>query len=133
MDKRIKLLVLIPALWASFFDSVITIVHQSDAYWNGNLKMANEGNPIGNYMMKNHVSGIFIVCGIWMVLIGVLGYYLPRKFSRIFLLFTLIAHSWGASSWISMKYGFWYVMLFILFNAILFYKIDDRVNIKLED
>jgi len=133
MDKRIKLLVLIPALWASFFDSVITIVHQSDAYWNGNLKMANEGNPIGNYMMKNHVSGIFIVCGIWMVLIGVLGYYLPRKFSRIFLLFTLIAHSWGASSWISMKYGFWCVMLFILFNAILFYKIDDRVNIKLED
>lgn len=128
MNKRKKLLALIPALWASLFDTIITITHQSKGYWNGNLNMANEGNPIGKFMMKNHVSGIFIVCGIWMVLIGVLGYYLPRRISWIFLLFVLIAHSWGASSWLSMKYGFWFVILFILFNAILFYKIDDIIN-----
>lgn len=130
MNKNEKLLALIPALWASLFDTVITILGQSNDYWNGNLNMANEGNPIGNFMMKNHVSGIFIVCGLWMILIGILGYYLPRKVSRIFLLFVLIAHSWGASSWISMKFGFWPIMVFILFNAILFYKIEDIISKK---
>ncbi|MCY1633502.1 hypothetical protein [Marinifilum sp. D737] len=130
MNKKEKLLALIPALWASLFDTVITILGQSNDYWNGNLNMANEGNPIGNFMMKNHVSGIFIVCGLWMILIGILGYYLPRKVSRIFLLFVLIAHSWGASSWISMKFGFWPIMVFILFNAILFCKIEDIISKK---
>jgi hypothetical protein len=130
MNRKQKLVALIPALWASFFDSTITIVHQSNEYWNGNLNMANEGNPIGNFMMKNHVSGIFIICGIWIILIGILGYYLPKKIARVFLLFALIAHSYGASTWISMKYGFWFVLLFILFNSILFYKIDDLIKRK---
>ncbi|MDD3723523.1 MAG: hypothetical protein PHW92_13740 [Lutibacter sp.] len=80
--------------------------------------------------MKNHISGIFIISIMWLILIGIIGYYLPRKISRIFLLFVLIVHSWGASSWISMKYGFWFVIFFILFNAILFYKIDDKINRK---
>jgi hypothetical protein len=130
MKKREKLLALIPALWASLFDITITIVHQSKEYWNGNLNMANEGNPIGNFMMKNHVSGIFIISFFWLILIGVAGYYLPRKISRIFLLFALMVHSYGASTWILPNYGFWVVIVFILFNSILFYKIDDRVNKK---
>lgn len=132
MNKNEKILALIPALWASLFDITITIVHQSKDYWNGNLDMANEGNPIGNFMMKNHVSGIFVISFFWLIVIGVLGYYLPKKISKIVLLFVLIAHSWGASTWISMHYGFWYVILFIGFNAILFYKIEDLINKKLE-
>ena len=128
MNKKKKVLALIPALWVSLFDTVITILGQSSEYWNGNLNMANERNPIGNFMMKNHVSGIFIVCGLWMILIGILGYYLPRKLSRVFLLFVLIVHSWGASSWILMKFGFWPVMVFMLFNAILFYRIEDILS-----
>ena len=128
MNKKEKLLALIPALWAALFDTIITITGQSAEYWNGNLDMANEGNPIGNFMMRNHVSGIFIVCGLWLILIGILGYYLPRKVSRVFLLFVLMAHSWGASTWISMKFGFWPIIIFILFNSILFYAIDDIID-----
>ena len=127
-QKINKLLLLIPALWASLFDITITIVHQSKEYWTGNLNMANEGNPIGNFMMKNHVSGIFVISILWLILIGILGYYLPKRISRIFLLFVLIVHSWGASTWISARYGFWFVIIFILFNAILFYKIEDIVQ-----
>ena len=130
MKKREKLLALIPALWASLFDITITIVHQSKEYWNGNLNMANEGNPIGNFMMKNHVSGIFMISILWLILIGVLGFYLPRKISKIFLLFVLMVHSYGASTWISNHYGFWSIILFILFNSILFYIIDDKINKK---
>ena len=128
MRKREKLLALIPALWASLFDAIITIKGQREEYWDGNLNMANEANPIGNFMMKHHVSGIFVICGLWLILIGILGYYLPKKIARVFLLFVLMAHSWGASTWISMEYGFWFVMILILFNSILFYKIDDEIN-----
>ena len=130
MKKREKLLALIPAIWASFFDIAITIIHQPKEYWNGNLNMANERNPIGNFMMKNHVSGIFTISIFWLILIGVVGYYLPRKISRIFLLFVLMIHSYGASTWILPNYGFWFVVVFILFNSILFYKIDDKINIE---
>ena len=83
-------------------------------------------------MMKQHVSGLFIVCGIWLILIGILGFYIPKKYSRIFLLFVLIAHSFGASSWLSDNYGFWTAIIFIGFNAILFYKIEDLINKKHE-
>ncbi len=130
MKKKEKLLSLIPALWACLCDTIITIAGQAKEYWDGNLNMANEGNPIGNFMMRNHVSGIFVVCGIWIILIAILGYYLPRKISRIFLLFVLIVHSWGASSWFSIKFGFWSVIVFILFNSIFFYFIDDKINNK---
>ena len=51
MNKRKKLLALIPALWASLFDTVITIVHQPKEYWNGNLNVGNEANDIGNFMI----------------------------------------------------------------------------------
>ncbi len=125
-----KLLLVIPAFWASLFDIVITIIYQPNDYWNGNLKVANEGNPIGGLLMKNHISGIFVVSILWLILIIILGYYLPKKISQIFLLFVLIANSWGASSWIYMHHGFWYVMIFMLFNSILFYKIENIVNRK---
>jgi hypothetical protein len=130
MNKREKLIALIPALWASLFDITITTIHQPKEYWNGNLNIANEGNPIGNFMMKSHVSGLFIISTIWLILIGIIGYYLPRKISRIFLLFVLMVHSWAASTWIGPIYGFWFVILFILFNSILFYIINDKVNKK---
>ena len=87
-----------------FFDIIITIIHQPVEYWNGNLNLANEANPMGDFMMKNHISGIFIISLLWILIIGLLGYYLPRKISRVFLLFVLIVHSWGASTWISWKY-----------------------------
>lgn len=45
-----KLILLIPAYWACLFDEIITIINQSDAYWKGNLRTANEGNPIGAFL-----------------------------------------------------------------------------------
>ena len=130
MRRKQKLTSLIPAIWASFFDITITIVHQSKEYWNGDLTQGNEGNPIGDFMMKNHVYGIFLISIFWLILIAFLGYKLPRKYSRIFLLFVLIAYSYGASSWLTMKYGFWFSIIFILLNSILFYKIDDITSKK---
>ncbi len=128
MTRKDKLLLLVPALWTSIFDITITIIHQSREYWNGDLTKANEGNPIGALFMRNHVSGLFIISGLWIIIIGLLGYFLPQKIKKIFLLFCVLAHSFGASTWLSSRYGFWYVIIFILFNSILYYAIENMVN-----
>lgn len=128
MTKKNKLLLLIPALWTSVFDISITVIHQSKEYWNGDLTKANEGNPIGSTFMKSHVSGLFIISGLWIIVIGFLGYYLPQQIKKIFLLFCVIAHSFGASTWLSSRYGFWYALTFILFNSILYCVIDNIVD-----
>jgi len=130
MTRKDKLLLLVPALWTSIFDITITVIHQSKEYWNGDLTKANERNPIGAFFMRNHVSGLFIISGLWIIAIGLLGYFLPRKTRKIFLLFCVIAHSFGASTWLSSRYGFWYVVMFILFNSILYCIIDNIVDKK---
>jgi hypothetical protein len=133
MLRKNRLLFLIPALWASLFDIAITIFHQPKEYWNGDLSKANEGNPIGALFMKNHVSGLFIISGLWIIAIAILGYFLPTQLRKIFLLFCLIAHSFGASTWLSNRYGFWYAITFILFNSILYCTIDNMVDKKINN
>lgn len=123
--KPNKWISMVPALIAAIIDISVTIIHQPKAYWEVNLSKANEGNPIGASLMANHVSGIFVISGIWIVIIIVAGYYLPTKFSRYFLLFTLIAHSYGACTWISPRYGFWSAMALILLNTVSYLTADN--------
>jgi len=130
MKNTHKLLLLIPALWASIFDIFITTFFQNPDYWKGDLSKAKEGNPIGAWFMSQHVSGLFIISIIWVILIGVLGYYLPAKLRKIFLLFVLIAHSFGASTWLANRYPFWIPIAFIFFNTVLYCLIEDYVNKK---
>jgi MFS-type transporter involved in bile tolerance (Atg22 family) len=120
-----KLILLIPAYWACLFDEIITIINQSDAYWKGDLSKANEGNPIGAFVMAHHTSGLFIISALWLVLIGIIGYYLSDKKLKIFALFVLIVHSFGASTWLSQYYSFWYMIIFIFINAILFIEAES--------
>jgi hypothetical protein len=120
-----KTLRLIPAIWASLFDIGITIIHQPNEYWNGDLTKGNEGNPVGSLFMLSHISGLFIISGLWLIIISILGYALPKRARRIFLLFCVIAHSYGASTWLSRYYDFWFAMAFILFNSILYSLIEE--------
>lgn len=126
MTHRHKLLLLIPALWTSLFDILITIIHQPAEYWNGDLTKANEGNPIGALFMTTHMAGLFVISALWLILICVLGYFLPRRLGRVFLLFCVIAHSFAASTWLSSRYGFWYAMVFIMFNSVLYISVEQR-------
>ncbi|MRT92640.1 hypothetical protein [Ancylomarina sp. 16SWW S1-10-2] len=129
MEKRVKLLAIIPAIWASLFDIVITTIYQPAEYWNGNLDLANEANPFGAFVMKYHVSGLFVISVLWLILIAILGYYLPKKISRVFLLFIFIAHSSAGSFWINIHFGFLFMMIYLLLNSILYFKIDDIINL----
>ena len=120
-----RYILFIPAYWACLFGEIITIAYQSKEYWNGDLKKANEGNPLGAFLMANHVSGIFLISAAWLIIIGLIGSFIPYKYLKIFILFVLLAHTWGASSWLSQYYGFWSVMVFILFNSVLFVKTEE--------
>jgi hypothetical protein len=127
MDNRSeKIASLIPAFWASLFDITVTIIHQPKEYWNGDLSSANEGNPIGQFMMSQHILGIFVISILWLLAIILLGYYLPRKLSRVFLVFVLLVHGWGAATWIT-RYGFLAVIAFMIFNSALFCGVDEWV------
>lgn len=121
MMNKEKVILLAPALWSSLFDITLTIIHQPVEYWEGNLTKSNEGNPIGAFFMSQHITGLFVISGLWLVAISFLGYYLPLRIRKIFLLFCVIAHSYGASTWLFRQYGFWSVLVFILLNSILFY------------
>ena len=125
-DKPSRLKQLIPAYQASIIDVAITAIHQSPAYWAGDLSKANEGNPIGGPLMEGHISGLFVISGIWWVIIGIAGYYLPKKLSRIFLLFTVIAHSYGTGTWLSDRYGFWWTMTMIICNTITYIVMSEQ-------
>ena len=128
MTRKEKLVLLVPSLWASIFDISITIIHQSKEYWSGDLTKANEGNPIGAFFMRNHVSGLFVISTLWIIVIVLLGYHLPKHIKKVFLLFCVIAHSYGASTWLSNIYGFWQAMAFIFFNSIIYCAVDFSVD-----
>jgi len=119
------LLILVPALWACLFDLIVTIINQPNAYWKGNLQMVREGNPLIGVLMKHHILGILIFVFLWLLTIGIIGYYLPSKLLRMFSLFVLVIHTYGASSWLAESFGFWPVVNFVLLNSILFIAIED--------
>ncbi|MEQ9309844.1 MAG: hypothetical protein RLN90_10345 [Balneolaceae bacterium] len=128
MDRLNRWINLTPTLIASLIDITITIVHQPKEYWEGNLNKANEGNPLGAIFMANHISGLFIISAIEVILIMLFGYYLPRKISRYLLLFVLIAHSCAATTWIARRYGFWSVMTLALFNTLTYLIANDIIK-----
>lgn len=127
-----KMILLIPVYWACLFDEIITIAFQSKAYWKGDLSKANEGNPIGAFFMSQHIYGLFILCALWLLIIGVAASKLSGRKLKIFALFILIAHSFGASSWISNHFGFWYALIFIFINAVLFIECQNIYETKNE-
>ncbi|MCF0075675.1 hypothetical protein LZD49_34705 [Dyadobacter sp. CY261] len=130
---KTKMLLLLPAFWACLFDETITIVKQRAEYWSGNLNAANEGNPVGAAFMKYHVSGIFIISAAWPILIAIIGYYLPDRLLKIFVLFIVMIHTWGASTWISHYYGFWFVIIFVAANSVLFIKMEEIYSERIHD
>lgn len=75
--------------------------------------------------MQNHVTGIFIVTFLWLVFIFFLTLYTPVKVGRIICLAIVLGNSWGAGTWISRYYGFWFVMLLVVVNSILFITFDE--------
>ncbi|WP_422360907.1 hypothetical protein [Reichenbachiella sp.] len=116
---------LIPPFWACLFDVFITAIHQPADYWRGELEFANEGNPIGNLFMTNHISGLFVVTLFELVVVMFLANWLTGKAQKVFLLFVVLAHSAAVTTWIAPRYGFWSFMFLTFFNAFLVVFVED--------
>jgi len=80
--------------------------------------------------MKNSVSGIYVFTVFWLLAIVLIGYYLPSKFLRVLALFVLIAHTYGASSWLIEYYSFWIVIACVLLNSVIFIALEDMYSLK---
>jgi hypothetical protein len=121
-----KFLPLVPAFWACLFDVAVTVFHQAPEYWDGNLNTVNEGNPIGNIFMKNHVSGIFVITAIELIIIVVGFRFLPAKLGRVFLLFVVIAHTSATFTWLHPRYGFWSLILLSVINTVVYITANEK-------
>jgi hypothetical protein len=124
------LLIFIPGFWACLIDLLLTINGQPLAYWQGNLQMVREGNPLIEFLMKNSLSGIFIFVILWLPTIVIIGYYLNSKLLRVLALFVLFAHTFGATSWLAEFCGFWTVITYVVLNSALFIAIEDIYSLK---
>jgi hypothetical protein len=124
------LIILTPGFLALFVDLLFTIKGQPTAYWQGNLQMVREGNPLVEFFMKSSLLGIYVFVVLWLLVIVLIGYYLPSKSLRVFALFILIAHTYGASSWLIECFNFWTVITYVLLNSIIFIELNDTYSLK---
>ncbi|MDP2670996.1 MAG: hypothetical protein Q8P13_00825 [bacterium] len=99
LNKQIKknplfFALLLPALT----DSIITLLGQSQAYWNGS-KTVNEASP----------AYYFLLASPWVYLVAVIvwfifWYWVFKKIkepANLFLMFVfIVGHAWGSSTWI---------------------------------
>jgi len=125
-----NIIIFIPAFWACLVDLLLTTINQPVEYWQGNLQMVREGNPLIEFLMKNSISGIFIFVTLWLLTIVMIGYYLHSKLLRVLALFVLIAHTYGASSWLAECCSFWTVIAYVLLNSVLFIAFVDIYSLK---
>lgn len=128
VDCNNRLIKIFPAFFAAMFDILITIYFQPKEYWNGNLKIHNEANPIGNFAMNESIYGLFIISIIWLLIIIALGLFLPKKWISYISLFIVICHTLGGCSWIMMNFGFQYQFILIGFNTFLYLKTNNDLR-----
>jgi magnesium-transporting ATPase (P-type) len=128
-----KLIILIPTIIVCIVDLIITTIYQYPEYWNNDLSVANEGNPVLYFAMSNHVAGLFIATFLWLLLISCICFFVPKIVTKFIALAVLIGNTWGISSWISGDYKFWLIMLLIIVNSLMFIIFDtlqDRIMMK---
>jgi len=86
------------------FDYALTMWFQDPAYWAGDYKKALEANPLFSRLMEIHPL-LFFGAGalVWTLFFGWLLLNLPRLAARCVCLCLTIGHTWGASSWLTMR------------------------------
>jgi hypothetical protein len=119
-----------PGLWACLVDLFFTVIGQPREYWQGNLLSAKEGNPLIKILMINGTSNIFFFVLIWIFTFLSIGYLLPNNLLRVFSLFILVAHTFGAAGWIANSFSFIIVLSYIFLNSSLFIYFDKLLSDK---
>ena len=124
LDKKINL---VPALFAASVDIFFTLFYQKTSFWRGE-SVVNESNPFGRFLSSYSSLGLPLICLIWLVIIWFAGLQLPKRIQEFFLLFCVIAHSWGAASWIDHRFGWWSAIVIFVINSSIYIAVKNKIN-----
>jgi hypothetical protein len=81
-------------------DGVLTLLGQSDAYWNGQYEQARELNPLGLWPLQQHPALFAAALLGWVGVFGTAIFCLPSNLARPLAFAVQFGHTLGAASWL---------------------------------
>lgn len=96
---------------ALLLDNALTLGSQPPEYWAGNYTAAAEFSPHFYLLLKWHPLAFQTWVVLWIILLNVLIFRLPRDWAWCASLLVTLAHSIGASSWLVYHCGNWGFLL----------------------
>ena len=101
-------------------DQLLTLWGQSEQYWQGHYEFALEASPPFRWLLQQHPlafeAGIFV----WILLFCLFIVALPTRLAMIAAIAIMMGHTWGASSWLTMRvaHGYWLAIALFVTTAI---------------
>ena len=101
-------------------DQTITLLGQSAAYWSGDYSDAREGNPLFNWLLRQHPLAFEAGVLVWIIVFTCSILLLRRSLARVVSVAVVIGHTCGAAAWLCLMhdYGYWYAIGLFLLGSI---------------
>jgi hypothetical protein len=104
MPKTRLCLCLGPILFC-LLDGCLTLRGQSEEYWSGNYRLAEELNPLGLWALEKHPLVFAAVLLGWIGFFSVCILALPKNLAMVFSFLIQMGHTLGSCSWAIRDYG----------------------------
>jgi len=90
-------------------DQLLTLWGQSAEYWQGRYEFTNESSPPFNWLLRQHPLAFEAGILVWIVLFCVAIVAVPRRLAMTLSMAIMIGHTWGATSWLMLRFanGYW--------------------------
>jgi len=125
---RRKLLLCVPPFVLCMLDQLITLFGQSSEYWKGRYSVANEVNPLFNWLLRQHPLAFEAGIAAWVIVFCSVILSAPRRVAMTISIAIVLGHTWGAATWLSMMppFGYWITLALFLTSAIIIVITWDR-------
>ncbi len=117
MEIKRRILLCIAPWIICLIDHTITLLGQSAAYWSGDYSDAREGNPLFDWLLRQHPLAFEAGVLVWIIVFTCVILLLPRFVSKVVSVALVLGHTWGTASWLCLMcaHGYWYTIgLFLL-------------------
>jgi hypothetical protein len=115
---RQRFWILVPALVMILLDVGVTLYFQPAEYWSANYELTTEKSPLGVILLQFHPAAFLAFILAYMLVIGLLIYWLPAPWNRIISLAAVVGHTAGLFSWLGGRVYWVMIVLFIVIAAI---------------
>lgn len=116
-----KTLLFASMLLPMLVDLALTVTLQPEEFWKNSM-YAVEGSPLGLPFLQKGASFFVLGFFVWVLLAYFILLKLPGPLDLVFLLTVIIAHSWGAASWLPRIFGGGFycptILYFVLVSAV---------------